>query len=281
MLRYFRFATLGCCNPIRFTGDQKMSQPIHLILIVTSLCAALIVEPTAAADYSQILGNIAGQVAQKNGGSAVASVVRQTVQTITKPTPGSADLRVFGGLGQGAQGGLPDGNNIVIYSAEWCPVCRQALSYLNSRQINYVLNDIEHNPAAKAQFDELLRTRQARGVPMVYVGAETMNGWSVSGFDAMYKRFEAHKAKGQGTATAANAPPNPSSSPVTWASGDVLVTRIAGTRLLAAADSKAAVVATLKKRDEVVYTGEQSGSFVRVQGATETGWIDSMLVGKP
>lgn len=258
-----------------------MSLSIYFLRIVKMLSITCIVAPAIAADFSQVLGNIAGQVAQKNGGSVVASAVRQTVQTISKPTPGSTDLRVFGGLGQGEQGGLPDGNNIVIYSAEWCPVCRQALSYLNSHQINYVLNDIERNPAAKAQFDELIRTRQARGVPMVYVGSETMNGWSASSFDAMYKRFETQKTQGQSTATATNNPSIPSSSPVTWASGDVLAARIAGTRLLAAADPKAAVLATLKKRDEVIYTGKQSGSFVQVQGATATGWIDSMLVGKP
>ena len=107
-----------------------------------SLLTASFAETTATADFSQVLGNIGGQAAQKNGGAVVASAVRQTVQTIFKPTSGALELHGFGGFSQGKQGDLSDGNNIVIFSAECCHVCRQALSYLKSYQGNYASKSV-------------------------------------------------------------------------------------------------------------------------------------------
>ena len=62
--------------------------------------------------------------------------------------------------------------------------------------------------------------------------------------------------------------------------GDVLVPKIANTKLLAQPTDTGKVVATLGRGDELVVIGEVKDGFVNVQSANATGWIKVVLVSK-
>ncbi len=246
---------------------NRPRRPPRLLLPFLLIAAA----PAHAWDPVSVLnGAIQGQVNRE-----IQRGVGEALRSVIAPVTGKALP-----MPQGAQGaaGLPDGNNIVVYSANWCPRCREALAYLNSRNIAYIHNDIEHNPVARAQYDELVRSRQARGVPMIFVGGETLNGWSVPHFEGMRSRLETRLA-----ASRAATPPPPDNAAQeiprdALAAGSVLIARIPRVRLLAEAQPRASVLGQLGKHEEVVYLGESQGRYLRVQGAEAEGWVDRTLL---
>lgn len=226
--------------------------------------------------------------------------LEQAIRSVTEPMAGTADRDMFASLGAmgGQAGGGPDGNNIVIYAAQWCGYCRQALAYMNSHQIQYIHKDIERDSVAKAQYAELRRAGKVRGVPMIYVGSETLNGWSASQFDAMVQRLQARAGSAQprpaeppggagfgglgAPLTGLGQTAGPDAAPtVSYRAGDVLVARIARVSLLAAALPKARPLGQLGKREELVFLGEAQDGFLKVRSATLVGWVDQSLVGRP
>jgi hypothetical protein len=62
--------------------------------------------------------------------------------------------------------------------------------------------------------------------------------------------------------------------------GDVLVPKIANTKLLAQPTDTGKVLATLGRGDELVVIGEVKDGFVNVQSANASGWIKVVLVSK-
>ena len=71
---------------------------------------------------------------------------------------------------------------VIMYGTSWCKYCAKARRYFESSNIPFTEYDIEKNAAAKLQYDEL----GAKGVPVILVGNKRMNGFSVSGFNAIY-----------------------------------------------------------------------------------------------
>lgn len=63
--------------------------------------------------------------------------------------------------------------------------------------------------------------------------------------------------------------------------GDVLAPKLDNVKLLAAAQDAAKVVATLKKGEELVYLGQESNGFLKVQGSAGEGWVKKLLITKP
>jgi len=72
---------------------------------------------------------------------------------------------------------------VVMYSAEWCGVCKQAKSYFRQNNIRYTNYDIEKNESAKQRYKKM----GAKGVPVIIVGKQRMNGFSAAGFNQIYK----------------------------------------------------------------------------------------------
>lgn len=60
--------------------------------------------------------------------------------------------------------------------------------------------------------------------------------------------------------------------------GDVMTPKIAGVKIMKTAADSAAVVATLQRGEEVVYMGEESNGFFKVQGAGGEGWVKKALM---
>jgi glutaredoxin len=73
---------------------------------------------------------------------------------------------------------------VVMYATSWCPYCAQARAYFARAGIAYVEHDVEKSASAKAEFRRL----GGRGVPLIVVGREKMNGFSEQGFEHLLVR---------------------------------------------------------------------------------------------
>ena len=71
---------------------------------------------------------------------------------------------------------------IVLYSTDKCPHCQTAKRYLEQQGIAFRLCNIK---TAKGQ-KEFAATR-LRGVPVLKVGDQLLNGFSVQAFTKLYK----------------------------------------------------------------------------------------------
>ena len=72
---------------------------------------------------------------------------------------------------------------IVMYSAEWCGVCKQARAYFRKNRIRYKEYDIDKSEEGRTQYRKL----NGRGVPIIMVGKSRMNGFSSAHFDQLYQ----------------------------------------------------------------------------------------------
>ena len=73
---------------------------------------------------------------------------------------------------------------VVMYATSWCPYCAKARTYFKRNGIAYAEHDIEKSAAANAEYKRL----GGRGVPLIYVGAERMSGFSEPGFEVLLAR---------------------------------------------------------------------------------------------
>jgi curli biogenesis system outer membrane secretion channel CsgG len=62
--------------------------------------------------------------------------------------------------------------------------------------------------------------------------------------------------------------------------GDVVGPKIAGIKLYAQPDETSKVVATLTRADELLIDGEEKNGFIKVQGASASGWIKTTMITK-
>ncbi|MGB0848554.1 MAG: glutaredoxin family protein [Thiolinea sp.] len=72
---------------------------------------------------------------------------------------------------------------VVMYSYSWCGYCAQARNYFRANRIPYIEYDIERDRAAKRRYDAF----RGRVTPVIFVGRNRMNGFSVHRFRSMYR----------------------------------------------------------------------------------------------
>jgi glutaredoxin-like YruB-family protein len=102
--------------------------------------------------------------------------------TSEKPADGEAKVlqtRVNSYTGAPTVSGQPSAPaaavpEVKMYVTSWCPYCKKARAYLTQRGIRYAELDIEKSREARAEYDRL----GARGVPVILVGTQRMNGYS-------------------------------------------------------------------------------------------------------
>ena len=73
-------------------------------------------------------------------------------------------------------------HDVIMYSASWCGVCKTAKKYFKKNNIKYTEYDIEKSAKGKKDFKKI----NGKGVPVILVGNNRMNGFSAAGFDRMY-----------------------------------------------------------------------------------------------
>ena len=72
---------------------------------------------------------------------------------------------------------------VKMYATDWCPYCRKAQAFFAQQGIRYAHIDIEKSEAGKAEYQR----HGGRGVPLILVGTQRMNGFSEEGLAQMLK----------------------------------------------------------------------------------------------
>ena len=71
---------------------------------------------------------------------------------------------------------------VLMYSAQWCGVCAKAKSHFRKKKIPFQELDIDQSDKARRGFEKL----NGKGVPIILVGNQRMNGFNPERFDKMY-----------------------------------------------------------------------------------------------
>ena len=72
---------------------------------------------------------------------------------------------------------------VVIYTTDWCGICRRAKDYFRSQKIPYREYDVEKSDRGRRDYKRLNGT----GVPIILVGDKRMNGFTPEGFNRLYQ----------------------------------------------------------------------------------------------
>ena len=72
---------------------------------------------------------------------------------------------------------------VVMYSSSWCGYCRKARDYFNSHNVAFSEYDIETSEKGQQDYEQL----GARGVPVILVGEQRLNGFTPAAFESIYK----------------------------------------------------------------------------------------------
>lgn len=72
---------------------------------------------------------------------------------------------------------------VKILTTTWCGVCRRAKAYLTSKGASFSEYDVETSDIGKREYQRLA----GKGVPIILVGKQRMDGFSASKLDAMLK----------------------------------------------------------------------------------------------
>ena len=72
---------------------------------------------------------------------------------------------------------------IRMYSTDWCGYCRKAREFFARERIRYTELDVEKSAAARDEYQRM----GARGVPVILVGTQRMNGYSEQRLAQMLK----------------------------------------------------------------------------------------------
>ena len=75
------------------------------------------------------------------------------------------------------------GKKVVMYSASWCGVCKKARRYFKEKGIRFTEYDIEKSEKGRRDYRKL----EAEGVPVILVGKKRMNGFTIEGFETLYR----------------------------------------------------------------------------------------------
>ena len=113
------------------------------------------------------------------------------VQYSDKPPPGvksrPVEVRINSYSGTPVVSGAPSAGatrpEIRMYATDWCPYCKKAQAYFAQQGIRYAHIDIEKSEAGKAEYQR----HGGRGVPLILVGTQRMNGFSEERLAQMLK----------------------------------------------------------------------------------------------
>ena len=70
---------------------------------------------------------------------------------------------------------------VKIYTTTWCGYCKKAKAHLAARGVPYREIDVEASDSGRREFSEL----RGRGVPVILVGSQRMDGFDAAGLDGM------------------------------------------------------------------------------------------------
>lgn len=79
--------------------------------------------------------------------------------------------------------GRVDRNQVVVYTTQRCGYCRQAKQYLAQHRVPFTEYDVETTEQGRKDYQSL----QGRGVPIILVGDQRMNGFSENNLEGMLR----------------------------------------------------------------------------------------------
>lgn len=74
--------------------------------------------------------------------------------------------------------------NVVMLSASWCGVCKRARAWMKQNGVAFTEYDVERDSVGREKFRRL----GGRGVPIILVGDQRMDGFSAARLQAMLRR---------------------------------------------------------------------------------------------
>lgn len=77
-------------------------------------------------------------------------------------------------------------HEVILYTTSWCPYCKMAKAYFESKGIPYTDYDIEKDPEAAARKKQLT----VGGVPFAIVNGEPISGYAPGAYDAALGKKE-------------------------------------------------------------------------------------------
>ncbi len=72
--------------------------------------------------------------------------------------------------------------SVVMYSTSWCGYCKKAARHFRKNKIPFTEYDIEKSAKGARDYKRL----KGRGVPVILIGDQRMNGFSARTFDRIY-----------------------------------------------------------------------------------------------
>lgn len=72
---------------------------------------------------------------------------------------------------------------VLLYSTSWCGVCKKAKNYFRSNNIPFIEYDVEKSSKGIKDYNAM----GAKAVPIILIGQQRMNGFSVKSFQRMYE----------------------------------------------------------------------------------------------
>jgi glutaredoxin len=73
---------------------------------------------------------------------------------------------------------------VVMYSTTWCGYCKKARKFFRSKGIRFKEYDVEKSHKGKKDYARL----NGRGVPIILVGNQRMNGFDADRFMSLYRK---------------------------------------------------------------------------------------------
>lgn len=73
------------------------------------------------------------------------------------------------------------GGTVVVYGAEWCPACREAIRFLQKKGIRYLEKDVEESPAVQRELHAKLQRAglpPTSSIPILDVGGKILVGFN-------------------------------------------------------------------------------------------------------
>ncbi len=152
--------TIGIKKLFRYLGQGSLA----VILVVLS-------NPGANAEiYRWVDDNGKVNFSDQPPGDSSATQVEIHINSYTKAAVGAANSE------------SAVNPKVVMYSASWCSICKQAKSWFERKDIAYSEYDIERSEKGKRDYKKLNGT----GVPIILVGRKRINGFSPETFDKVY-----------------------------------------------------------------------------------------------
>jgi glutaredoxin len=149
---------------------MKLSTAYRLAALVTALTIGL---PAPATDIHKWRD----QDGRTHFGDRPPSDTTSTVVTVKTNVYTSPTIEARSNTATDAEA------QVVMYSASWCGYCRKAREYFNSHQVAFSEYDIGTSEKGQRDYQQL----GARGVPVILVGEQRLNGFTLAAFESIYQ----------------------------------------------------------------------------------------------